>query len=385
MRISLRDLFWLVVLVALGVSWYVERRQIQEAAANASPTRFQRQPSRISNRTVARELEIVQAVRELSNEQLVAHYSPDAKGHPAYEAFLLELSRRKMSGELRTIYTAAQQTPTTDPNLPPGTPNSATSWNNCVLLTALRRAEGNPDPIRIDIQSLGTNPLRSATASPFILSRITNVDVERERFFVECGSDFAERWQFRLKNARGELVPRLERNFTDYGGMSLSGMLPFGKTDDSTQPFDIRDYLVKPPPGRYTLELLHGNWRFEDGDPLDSQSLSSRFVWKSAPIPVIVAETTLPSKWEAIRLPLAFAVAVIVLGIAALVELCLVQPAPNSAIFQRRDLIFLNIILFMAASWSWDSLLLLQSFEHLELDSKSSWTIQLVQATKNAT
>lgn len=370
MRISLRELFWLTLIIGLCVSWGVERRRIQCAFANARPITRNRLPVGAGMLTHASR---TQVFREFSDKQLIAHL-PNANGQN-YTEYLLELSKRRMSTQLRSMYTAEKQAPSIDPNSDsPYTP-TASLWDNRELLTALRRAEGNPDPIEIEIHTLGTDHVSKLTSSPFIILCMRNVDAEREPFYIEDGIVTPECWHLRLTNSRGEVMPQQEWEPANYhGGLYEPGMLHYDQKSISHHPLDVRNYLKQPPAGRYKLELVCSNYAIGN-----YASWEGICFWKSSPVPVIVEVLALPSQWEVIRSPLCIVGALIVFCSAASIQRGITRPAPAGAMLQRRDVISLSIILLLAVVWSCDSLLVLQSYENRDLDSQSSWSIRLIR------
>ena len=363
MKITLRDLFWLVLLVAIGIAWGQEYLRVTAAYKDA--VRLFDGGGNLCDVVGEATKKTLQArIQTLSKEELVAE-SVSKERIEDKEPYWIEMSRRRMVEELRAIYSESENLPSLDPNDPPETKAKDSSWDNGRLLTALRRAEGKPDPIRIEIVSLGKSLQGRRVGQPVIIPKITNVDIDRERcHLTQNGDDRGarhERWRVHLTNSSGELMEDARDPWGNMGGLARWGMLEFGEVVDWRYEINAQKYVKAPPSGNYTLELLHAEEFLAD-----DREMTGRIVWKSAPVPVIVEDLSLPSKWHSLRLPL----------VIVAVVLLIVCVAAIRGWLQRRDVIALTLIALLAASWVGHSFWLKQRFEQEGRKPEATWTMR---------
>lgn len=371
MRLALRDLFWIVLIVALGIAWGLEQVQVARALASGKRTQdafFSKY--RVSESPYGRK-DVQEVLQNLSNAELTA-YIENADSETE-ESYWLEMSRRRMSKELRAIYNEAKNQPSSDPNEELYAPGR--HWDNGRLLTALRRAEGKPDPILIEIHSLGKDPQGNRLPFPLIIPKVTNVDAEREPCYLTQGCDDRgtrhDRWRVHLTNSRGELMQDVNC-WPGMGGIGSFGMLPYGNKVHWVYRINPLDYVRSPPSGKYSLVLVHAE------EPIASdRNMTGRIVWQSKPVPVIVENLSLSSKWVSARLPFAILVATLIVGCVAVVRRYFwpsVRPLLN-----RRDWFALTIVALLAAGWCGGVFLMKLHLEKSEIDFQGSWTMRLAE------
>ena len=183
MKVALRDLFWFVLIAAIGMAWGMEHMRVSSAFANARRT-FHRTRVRYDDEEGdARRQRIQREIRALSNQELLTA-AKDPLDVDQAEPYWLEMSRRQMVDELRMIYHQAKESATASSPF-----RKFGGWDNGRLLTALRRAEGKPDPIRIEIVSMSNGQTNYDSGPTIIIPKIVNCDVDHESFYLTEGGD----------------------------------------------------------------------------------------------------------------------------------------------------------------------------------------------------
>lgn len=361
MRLALRDLFWLVLIAALGIAWYQEHSRVVDSLVSSNQTPWQWTDKRTDYAEIARRPQRMAELSAFSEQELV--------GRTPY--YLYEMARRRMSDDLQEMYEHFKTHAPCDPNDPAAPPY----WDNRQLLTAFRRAQGKPDPIAIEIVSIGKDAQGKAIRGPFILPRIKNVDAEGEPYYIESRGSMRdpEFWRVQLLNERGELLEGVDIGMFDPpdGGSSIIGMLRSGMRDNCDL-LDARHYVQPPPPGKYKLVLVHAIRPIANND-----DLVGRIVWKSAPVPVIVENLGLTSKWELIWFPLT-TIAVVVFGCLVVLGRRLFGSSPWMSL-QSHDGAAVAIILLLAAGWCCDIYRMKEQMEKRGLDRQTTWTMRLAR------
>jgi hypothetical protein len=357
MRISLRDLFWLVLIAAIGLAWRLQHLRV--LAAFVGPPLGQLKgadyaPDYAEIAFLPQQLVKLQA---LSNQELISRRT---------SYYLHEMVRRELSAELEEMYHEFRNRAPRDPNDPAAPP----VWDNRQMLTAWRRAEGKPDPIQIEIASIGKDSQGRSVPGPIILPRIRNVDVEGESFYSESSGSIpaGAMWRVQLTSARGQRVPGIDiGGFTGRGGVGTVGMLPSGRSEVCDFLLDARDYVKSPPPGRYTLVLVYAiRANVNDDD------LQGRIAWKSRPVPVIVENLALSSTWELIRLP---CVIFVITLLGCLAALAWQARRTATRMLNRRDWFALAAVLLLTFGWCADIFLLKKRLDDTHVGFESSWTM----------
>lgn len=166
------------------------------------------------------------------------------------------------------------------------------SYFNLELLTALRRVQKQPDPLRIDIE-LANQEIRATPLSlPMLYVHIRNVDVEKQDVGFAFGGDYRSgrqaRWRLSVVDAEGRTVPRrAQGGILTGGGLYQTGVLSHGESWETA--IDARRFIAAPLPGRYTLQVLYHNTR----TIADQKDLSGLIVCESAELPLVVDPTVI--------------------------------------------------------------------------------------------
>lgn len=168
---------------------------------------------------------------------------------------------------------------------------SGTNYN-FELLTALRRAQKQPDPLTILVDRRD-GPL---TATPLSLPRlkvsITNVDIERQKVGFTFGGNYRSgrqsRWRLTLVDEKGKTVPTKQiQGAIMGGGLYSEGTLKHGESWETV--INMRQFIESPLPGRYQLQVLYHNTR----TIFFSEDISGLIVCRSTKIPFVVSPTVI--------------------------------------------------------------------------------------------
>lgn len=359
MKLALRDLFWAVLIAAIGIAWGMEHMRIAKALASAGRHDTRSVLLMPDNFGLPRRPQSLAGLQTLSDEEL--------NGSSHYH--LQEMSRRRLSKKVREVYENAKARIPLDPNDPTAPPY----WDNRGLLTALRRAEGKPDPIQIEVASIDNAP----TVGPMVLPRIKNVDVDGERVFSQSLGEFrgSQYWRVQLRDSQGRLMEGLDTEVFMWQGLHMSGMLPNGAAEDHDFSISARKQVKPPRSGKYSLVLIHA-----DSPIANNEDLAGRIYWQSAPVPVIVENLALATKWELIRLPIAIVAVVLVVGFASLGRSILPpKSSPSKFWLNARDWFAVSVIALLAVGWSCDIFLMKDRMDKSDLDLQSNWTMRLAR------
>lgn len=364
MRLALRDLFWLVLIAALAITWFQEHTRVAAVFATAHSGSLQLYGDPPDYAEIAARPQRIAALQSLSETELTGRT-------PFY---LHEMIRRQMRDELREMYLHFQETSRRDRTKP----NAPKVWDNRQLLTAWRRTEGKPDPIEIEVVSIGRDAQGKPIPGPLILPRIKNVDHEGLPFFIEEVGDIEgpALWRVQLMDAQGAVVGGVDvGQVEDQRRIPNAQMLLPGMSEDCDFLLDARRYIKSPAPGRYSLTLVHAIRPIANTD-----DLAGRIVWKSAPVPVIVENLSKTSKWELVRFPLALIAAVLVGCCALLCRRLIRSDSSRSSIsLQAHDWLALAVITLLAAGWCTDIFRMKHQMDHTGFDLRASWTMRLAE------
>jgi hypothetical protein len=178
------------------------------------------------------------------------------------------------------------------------------STYNSELLTALRRVEKRPDPLKIVVD--GPDPLvTKASALPRLKVAVQNVDSEKLRVGFRAGGDYRSgrqaRWRLDLveEKTRSPSVRWQPVGLGIFfgGGFCPETTLKPGGTWETV--LEVRNYIAPLRPGRYRMEVLyHNTITIADEDDEDTSGL---IVYRSAPM-LLVVEPTIITLTEADRL-----------------------------------------------------------------------------------
>jgi hypothetical protein len=157
-------------------------------------------------------------------------------------------------------------------------------------LTALRRAQGLPDPVPIVVAGRGRIECVYPEL-PLLDVALRNRDLRKRQAGFQEGGDYRSgrqaRWRVHLTDARGRLVPTVPRYATEIGGLLSHGMLRFGDSWDTC--LEMRNFVTVPEPGQYRLEVLyHDQICLADIELEDAWNLPGMLTCRSQVIPFTV-------------------------------------------------------------------------------------------------
>lgn len=378
LQLSLRDLFWLMLVVAIAVGWQVDHVGTSEELRRLSMHWHSGGPvERIepSAESVAR-IELMKELKQLSNAQLSERLGEmldrgSFRRGPEFQPCLVEMARRGMHHELQRHYDRAM---TQKDNIR----GLLLFPDNRDFLTALRRAQGLPDPLKIHVTLPQVDYRGIATSAPYIRTCVENVDPKHEfAFFSDLGRN--EGWQVVLISSTDERVP--DSNFrgtpTESFGFRLSsfGPLEFGRRGGDINMLDVRRYAKAPTPGRYQLQVFQGN-----GVIADEPNLDGLIVLKSEPVDVIV-------EWPyGVQTDNSFIPSLAVLSVSVAVAGWLVvrrmrksRGGNAASLLRRRDVAWMVLVMVLAAGWLADNRRQTGQMQRLEPDAESNWTMRLAE------
>lgn len=389
MRISLRDLFWLALLVASATLWWKEHREKAQEIRQTLARDWTVNPiaDRRPDHSELKRLAEVKKVARLTNDQLDAHCASllAAKTTIAYEPCLAEMSRRGMHEELQKHHHG--------PQAQRANADFIDRWSssNLELLTALRRAQGHRDPLRIDVSLSDHWPYGEKPAIPTVSATVTNVDVGGQTCsFLQGGDDRGgrrERWRLQLVDEHGRQVA--DSNFWPInGGGIFSGIeLPFGETGQRPTVFDIRRYVAPPRSGRYQLQVLYHN----SVSIAHSPSLAGLIVSKSDPVWVVVSNPEEPATKPKLPIPLPTIAMCIAVGLILATSMFrrATHPLPTDVAERTqcrsawrlapRDTIWAVVLIAIACGYGYDSLRQSRYLETFKPHESAKWTISLAE------
>ena len=167
--------------------------------------------------------------------------------------------------------------------------------SNLHLLTALRRVQKKPDPLRI----LVAGKLKrgySLQEKPRFTLLLTNLDEEKQPVTgFTVGGDYRTgrlaRWRFEVRDEKGRLLPIIGPGLLMGGGLGHWETLEYGESWKAELP--LESYVHISAPGKYTLRVFYHN-REEIVDRQDISDLltshSPDIALEVAPISVSVTD-----------------------------------------------------------------------------------------------
>jgi hypothetical protein len=127
------------------------------------------------------------------------------------------------------------------------------------LLTALRRIEKKPDPLRVLItgKHKRSHSLRDRLEFSAV---VINQDADKAiiHSLTKGGNDRSgrlERWRFEIRDEKGEMLPFIDHFAFGGGGISTTQDLEFGESWEVKLP--LRNYVLIDKPGKYKLRLQY--------------------------------------------------------------------------------------------------------------------------------
>lgn len=390
MKLTLRDLFWLALFIASLTVWVIEHRKAEgEISDMRRPSWFIRIGEHEPRDAERKRLAVVKRLALFTDQQLDEYFASlsaaDQYHHAAeYEPCLAEMARRDMSAQLQKHYDELLARDRTASRFPADFPN------NLELLTALRRSQNKPDPLRMNVELSHHWPYGNKEPAPTVRATITNLDVGMEAVRFAEGMDDRggrrERWRMLLTDEQGRPVADSNFNPMMGGGIGGVGPLEYGKTGDWTNVFDLRRYVAPPRSGKYQLQVFYHNEVSIAGE----QDLTGLIVSKSEPIWVTVHNQ---DEAEARHWPLRPHPALAILAACGLlIASSLIRPASPSRAqtdsnadaqptasrslrIARRDLCWGVLIVVVALGFWLDHRRQERRFERSHEDAKAMWTI----------
>lgn len=380
-QLTLRDLFWLVLVSAVVVGWSLSHNRganrIEgltpiDVSYNKSSSANPSADSRSRNASIEKlsqlsDAQLTERLGELQVDRLFG-------GGWDYEPCLAEMARRGLGAELQEYYDELMSRERQD----------GLFHDNLELLTALRRAQGQPDPLKIHVELMRQDQDGNLNSIPLIRATIENVDVGQESvLLVEGGEQFSnrlERWRVHLTDGKGRRIP--DATITSWGtggslGFATMGPLENGKKGTQENWLDARCYVQPPPPGKYRLQVFHSQrWI------ADKSSLAGLIVVESEPVTVIVENPDVKELQMSLIPPVAIlamaGIAVATLGIRRFL-------AKHSAVQHRvptvrwRDLAWLVLVAVLALGWLVDNKYLAKEAWRLQPHQDANWTMRLAE------
>ena len=373
MKLTLRDLFWLLLLAAGLTAWVLQHQRNAEHYRRAKVHSRWRTKDRNLPPTldaIARRKALAR-LEKLDNAQLDAHFAAvstiGVRRHADYEPCLAVMSRQAMADELQRHYDhlmSQERDPNEWPFLDP---------ENLELLTALRRAQRQPDPLHLQVTTADRDLVGNVAPPTMIAVRITNRDVEEEPAYFVFGGDNSggrrERWRVLLTDEEGRAVG--DSNFASLvvrgGGIFSFGPLSIGESGGQEVRFDLRRYVSPPKSGKYQLQVLYHN-SYRIADEPDHTGL---IVMKSQPIAVWVDNPASERRWVfGPELVPMLAIAVAGAGLAGAARV-------RGKRLARRDLVWAGLITCVVFSFWLDHCHQLQRIADLQPDAEAQWSIRL--------
>lgn len=285
LRLTLRDLFCLILACALAMAWMMDRHHLGDQIADAKALKLLRERKQRYLATKKVDAKLLSHVRAKSDAALSAHLGDlIAKEHVddiEYDVHLAEMAKRRMADKLHRHYQALMSTAKIHSH-PVHIPQ------NLALLTALRRAQGKPDPLLISAE--WERPiLASSTSLPILDVTIKNVDVEQEWVMYEHRNFVTplDQFQIRLVDENGRAATAVDCTRFPHDGRSSSGFLDYGKS--KSYKLELRDYVQCATPGKYRLYIYYHNLE-RIADCADFEEL---IVCRSPPIDFVVEPLTI--------------------------------------------------------------------------------------------
>ena len=371
-RISLRDFFWLILIAAISVGWYLEHsRATAQIATIRDP--FAGQAATYTTAGALQRNQLLTQYRALSNAELNQQFIGIKPASPfgvsaEYSCCLTEMARRHMHAELQEHLDDFMKTGNTDFGGPA----------NALLLTTLRRAQQKPDPVEVQLRLTTESKTVAGRLefTPQILANLKNVDPLP--IALTNGGDYRSgrqtRWRVELTNEKGERLP--DSNFPTFGmggGISSFGSVqPDKLISDHGYSLDPRSYVSLPPSGRYQLQVV-----YSEEEIAAEPDLAGLIVWRSQPLPVIVENRTPQFKNRFSAVPL---LAVLVIGLVVVVVVkrrkVVADGTAPAAGLNLRDVVAISLLIGLSTGCLVDSQLQQREIRRVRPDAHTQWTLK---------
>jgi hypothetical protein len=357
-QVSLRMAFWVCFGLAVGIGWAWEHyRNASELRQNIARFHCQERSDELAAEAYKRQTEVLR-LEQLSDADFRMEL---ARSNGFSELILTEMVRRQMADELRQEFARRPDSRDYD-------------FRNDALLTALRRAEGKPEPIEITVDIVNEDPglpgLHIPLEKPVIVANVWNRDTGRAVVWVRSGARAGDddMWRIELTDGNGRLV--LDANESRHLRAIATGMIGYTTRKYGEklrwQSLDPRCYLRPPPSGRYQLRLLHclDNLR-DDSDP------TGRIVWRSVPIWVEVENREV--KPLGVLLPRFLGISLLAIGCAVFLER---RPSCKKWSWRSSNLWAAGVVVLLAAGWLMDDRQQQHRIERSRPDQEANWILR---------
>ena len=396
-KLTIRDLLWMMLLAAVAIGWWIERQRAVKQLAGygaraGGSSQVQKSPEWFKRNSLLVQL------RNLNNHQLLQHFQQKSiqdgltpyGATNEYQTCLLEMARRGMHTELQAEYDKLkfemeqQQLRNVRDMLP--SREIANAW----LLTALRRAEGKPDPLQLDVEvQIVTDKEAPAKSNPEVRVNIRNVDTEAIN--LTQGGDYRSgrqtRFRIQLTNEKGFRIP--DANFSLFGpGGGISSFGPVGpnehvyKNPEYRPTLDARKYVSPPSSGLYQLQVIYAEQEIAEEPDVDGL-----IVWQSNPLTVQVENQMRDNEQRISLAPLISMLALLVAAHRAF-ERWRESRAPREQFsaqpwFNWRDLVAVVVLIGLIYGYFTNMHELNALVERNRPWDKADWTMKIVEPTSS--
>jgi hypothetical protein len=344
MKLTLRDLFWLALLIATiagGVT--AHRRQIATMSQWNIPFSALIPPGPA---VVTERQKSLRRLRQISDEELIKQ----GQGSRLDDEWLSEVARRKLAQPLEEILSERRK-------------KNSSSGYRLEHLIALRRAQSQPDPLEVRIT------VDDSKQVPFVVANFKNVDGDGETIGlwvdeVSTSGDRLEHWQIQLVDDSGRQVP-ISRTRVFFGRRNGRGLGLHPGDEHGPTALELRRYMTPPRTGTYWLQAIYHN----ELNLAGRGDIEGLVCSRSAPVRVHIHNPD--DDFDGRKyIPLAVAGAVALLGIGTIVAV-----RRRTARFSWRDLAWTCTIVAVALCWQAEQLYLAGAMRRLRPDEQASWTI----------
>jgi len=388
-QLTLRDLFWLVMIAGILIGWGLDHSRtatrLQALKQNRWPFFSSERSTTPSNDSIARTAAL-ERLSNLTDAELSEHFSGLSSDggwrHEGseYQPCLTEMVRRGLYEDLQRHYDKLMADARTDGDFP----------DNLHLLIALRRAQGQPDPLKIHVEIGDADPSGMPSSIPQITATIENVDVGQESVSLSEGMDYrggrSERWRVHLTDENSRQIP--DSNFMTGpfgGGLGSIGPLAYGERGNWRNHLDARQYVQPPAPGKYQLQVVHS-----EGYIADEPNLEGLIVLTSEPVTVLVEKPLLVGQEISVIPLLGILGFGAVVAVAAGIRGVLRQRCSSNSTAETprrkivravrwRDMLALGLVTGLALAWLFDIQRLALDIQANQLDQDANWSIRLAE------
>jgi hypothetical protein len=366
-RLSLRDVLWLTLLVAEVVAavqtHYRDENELQYWRRESARS-MDRGNVPYAGQFISRPMKDVLAEREtlktLPDDELITRLEEEVSkalwNDLAYEYCLSELARRKLTVPLERHY---QQIIAAKP------PERWRLPSPSAALVALRRSQGQPDPLRIQLEVAET------ADAPEINIVVKNREMDNQNFLTDVESPNSGHWQIVLTSNSGQSWTTSDQFHVQFYRLAGARMAPIDTIEWKS--VDLRKFVAPPPSGDYQVRLFyHERYAiayFKDIDGL--------VCFQSEPLAIRVHN---PDDPQRLSLEGAIPLAVALLPLGLLVSGWIIARRTGNRAILWRDGLWCFVILIVGAAWFIDQQSLWQEIRAAIPHESATWTIEAMEA-----